>query len=219
MEKKVFDFGYQFYPREDGGDIGYPRLDVVLRQEPTEEHYDPEEFELAVLSKQDGIEYLRIYHPWTGESNYRACVGHAHFRDRKQKIINVYTFGGRLSFEVNDDQTICILSSPAPILRLENITSVEFLLAQETDILLAEKAIDSGTSWMALHEKVSRINPQLFYGACLVALEEKYRDFNHEELEHIQAFYHFVKHERQQLEGSGKVEVPIPDFDELLKKV
>jgi hypothetical protein len=215
MEKKIFDFGYQFYPREDGGEIGYTRLDVVLRQEPTEEHYDPEEFELAILSKHDGIEYLRIYHPWTGESNYRACVGHAHFRDRKQKIINVYTFGGRLSIEVNDDQTICVLASPAPILRLESITSIEFLLAQETDIMIAEKAIDNGTSWMALHEKVSGIDPQLFYGACLVTLEKKYRDFVHKELENIQEFYNFVKRERQQLEGSGMVEAPLPDLDEL----
>jgi hypothetical protein len=215
MEKKVFDFGYQFYPREDGGDIGYTRLDVVLRREPTEEHFDPEEFQLAVLSKHDGIDHLRIHHPWTGELNYRACVGHAHFRDRKQKIVNIYTFGGSLSFDSSKRQTACILTSPAPILRLENITSIEFLLAQETDILMAEKAIASGTSWMALHEKAAGMGPLLFYRACLVSLEKKYRDFVHKELEHIQEFYNFIKREMENLEKLEGGATHLPDLDEL----
>lgn len=215
-ETPIEDLGYLFYPRKNDRGIGYSRLEVTLRSHPTEEHFDPEEFRLRVASEFGGIEYLYINHPWAGEEHYRACVSHVLLRDRKNKTVNSYTYGGDLRIEVNRDQTTCVLVSPAPIFRMEGIISISTLMAQETDILLAKIPIDSRSDQLVFEEKLSTIDPLMLYGACLVSLELKYLDFKHKELDHILNLIHFIRREKEKLQESGELPVPIPELVDLL---
>ena len=212
------DMGFIFYPRDDPQSIGYSRLDVTLRSRPTEKHFDPEEFRLRVASEGGGIEYLYVNHPWVGEEQYRVCVGHLAFRDRKNKFINAYTFGGDLRIETNKDKNKCVLVSSAPCFRFEGTNTISNLIAQETDILLAKIAPEIRSDNMNYEQKISSIEPLLLYGAFLVSIESLYRDFEYPKHDYILNLMHFIKHEKDRLKVTGALLFPIPELVDLLQE-
>jgi hypothetical protein len=211
----IEDLGYVFYPRKNHQDIGYSRLEVALRSHPTEEHFDPEEFRLRVASEIGGIEYLHVNHPWAGEELYRACVGHVLLRDRKNKTISSYTYGGDLRIEANKDQTTCVLASPAPILRMKGDISIPSLTVVETDILLAKIAAES--SQMVFEERLPMVDPLMLYGASLVSIDSKFLEFEHKEFSHILNFIQFIRREKEKLQESGELPVPIPELVDIFR--
>jgi hypothetical protein len=214
-ESFIEDLGYLFFPRKNDHGVGYSRFEAILRSHPTEEHFDPEVLRLRVVSEFGGIEYLYINQPWVGEEHYRAIVCHVLLRDRKDKTVNSYTYGGDLRIEVNQDQTKCVLVSPAPIFRMEGIISIPSLVAQETEILLAEIAAKSRSDHMVFEDKLSTIDPLLLYGASLVSINLKYLDFKHKHFSHIFNLIQFIRHEIEKLQGSGELPVPIPKLVDL----
>jgi hypothetical protein len=214
-EPFIEDLGYLFIPRKNDNGVGYSRFEAILRSHPTEEHFDPEVLRLRVVSAFGGIEHLYINHPWVGEEHYRAIVSHVLLRDRKNKTVNAYTYGGDLRIEVNQDQTTCVLVSPATIFRMEGIISIPSLVAQETEALLAEIAAESKTDHMVFEDKVSTIDPLLLYGASLISMNSKYLDFEHKYFNHILNLIQFIRHEINRLQGSGELPVPIPELVDL----
>jgi hypothetical protein len=215
-EPFIEGLGYLFIPRKNNHGVGYSRFEAIMRSHPTEEHFDPELLRLRVVSEFGGIEYLYINHPWAGDEHYRACVSHVLLRDRKNKTINSYTYGGNLQIEVNKDQTTCILVSPAPIFRIKDIISTPSLTAQETDILLAKIATESRSKQVVFEDNLSMIDPLILYGASLVSIDEKFNDYSHKEYSHILNFIQFIRREKEKLQASGKVPVPIPKLEDLL---
>ena len=215
-EPFIEDLGYLFIPRKNNHGVGYSRFEAILRSHPTEEHFDPELLRLRVVSEFGGIEYLYINHPRAGDEHYRVCVSHVLLRDRKNKNVNSYAYGGDLRIEVNQDQTTCVLVSPAPIFRMEGIISIPTLVAQETEILLAQIAAESRSDYMVFEDKLSTIDPLLLYGASLMSMNSKYLDFEHKYFNHILNLIQFIRYEIKRLQGSGELPVPIPKLVDLL---
>jgi hypothetical protein len=214
-EPFIEDLGYLLIPRKNDHGVGFSRFEAILRSHPTEEHFDPELLRLRVVSELAGMEYLYINHPWVGEEHYRAIVGHVLLRDRKNKTVNSYAYGGDLRIEVNHDQTTCVLVSPAPIFRMEGIISIPSLVAQETEILLAEITAKSRYDHMVFEDKLSTIDPLLLYGASLISINLRYLDFKHKHSNHIFNLIQFIRHEIEKLQGSGVLSVPIPKLVDL----
>lgn len=210
------NLGYLFFPRADQSDIGHARLDVTLRPQPTEEHYDPEELRLRVATEDGGVEHLMVRHPWVGKTRYRATVGHILLRDRKRKTVAAFTYGGEFRVQSREASTESALSSSAPILRLDGTESVPELLAQETKVLLAEIASSSNRSRLELEQSLAQAEPSRLYGACLKALEAKLSGYEHKELIPVLDLLTFVSRESRELQWQLGVTRPVPDLQELI---
>ena len=69
------DLGYFFYPHEVENHPGRPRLDIILREIPTERHYDPQQAHFKVITSSGYLEQISIHHPWLLAARYRVCAG------------------------------------------------------------------------------------------------------------------------------------------------
>jgi hypothetical protein len=143
-------------------------------------------------------------------------VGHIAIKDRKEKFINAYTFGGDLRIEVNSEKTTCDLISSVPCFRIEGVNTISSLIAQDTDILLAKIAAETRYSEIVFEQKISSIDPVLLYGACLVSIETYNENFDHDEIDHLLNLVQFIKHEKERLQMARALPFPIPELKDLL---
>jgi hypothetical protein len=181
---QAHELGYEFYPFPSAKRVGYARLEVNLLRAPTFEHYDPEEMVAPVMFAKDkvvGIERLRIQHPWHGLERYRAAPGRVVLTDRRGKEVEAFTFGGELEIESSSAHTRCLLTSPVPILNLVNMQDTDGLLAQEVEILLAERR----ALWLekpdTFEERLLALEPQELYAACLASLRQKFAHYPYQD--------------------------------------
>jgi hypothetical protein len=103
--------------------------------------------------------------------------------DRIGKAVEAFTYGGSLEIDTNEERTLCTLVSPASILDLsaedDSLTRlpVTHLLAQETEILLAERRAAWAHNPEQYDRRLAGSDPASLYAACLQAILEKYRRF------------------------------------------
>lgn len=167
------DLGYILYPPRRSHEPGYPRLDVILRTKPTEHHFDPLRVHLSVATSDQVMIPMTIEHPWARPENYSLCAGLVELVDRKDKHVDIFTFGGALQIQPKEEDTVLVLTSPAPIL-LAKENPIDQLLVEEAEILLAERraAFEAESD---LYEKHLVAAPPLeLYHAILVAIQERY---------------------------------------------
>lgn len=191
------ELGYYFHPRRDPNAPGHPRLDVVLRPAPTHLHFDPEWVRLGVASTHGGIETLTAHHPWRGLGRrYRACAGQVTWADRKDKTVKAFTFGGELRIESEEAHTICVLTSPAPIIYFVRGNFVPTMLAIEVGTLLAKRRAEWVHDLGAFEKMLVAAAPLALYRACLEALKEKFQNFDPgAQNESIRQFVRFLDRE------------------------
>lgn len=210
------EFGYYFHSREHSDSPGHPRLDVLLRSVPTGKHFDPEKLSLTVASEPRGTEFLRIHHPWPWLEQYQACAGRVILQDRKGKKVEAFTFGGDLRIESQEMLTACFLSSPAPILELIGTSSIPVMLAEETEIMFAERRADWEPDHSAFEDRLTAADPLTLYCTCLEALKEKFERYPSRGEEFIQQFVHFLYTEIKTLHELDKWPGSIPTLAEIL---
>jgi hypothetical protein len=162
-----YDLGYTFYPPRHHHDPGHPRLDITLRASPTELHFDPEKVELHIVSPTERIENLSVTHPWTGIRDFQVYPGRIVLRDRVDKTAKAFTFGGRLEIHPEDKQTVCTIQSNAPILSLTIDRSLAVMLAEEVEIMLAERRAAWANDISSFEDRLKSIDPSTFYLATL----------------------------------------------------
>jgi hypothetical protein len=209
-------YGYYFHSREHPDSPGHPRLDVLLRFIPTRKHFDPEKLSISVASEHLGIELLRVHHPWPGHEKYQACAGHVILQDRKGKKVEAYTFGGDLCIEPEETLTACFLTSPAPILEINGISSIPILLAEETEIIFAERRADWEPDHSTFKDRLTAADPFILYCVCLEALKEKFERYPSRGDEFIQRFVQIINNEIKTLHELDKWPVSIPTIAEIL---
>lgn len=210
------DFGYDFQPADADRFPGHPQLDIVLRDEPTQRHFDPEQvhFDIAHSGR---VEALTVSHPWTGPRQFRVCAGRIYIDDRKQKRVEAFSFGGSLEITAKPDLTLCRLTSTAPIFDLVDLDSLSTAIATEAEVLLAERRAD----WDPKHphtfeQHLATAVPLELYACCMVALHEKFVPH----LEHYDHVYNdlvqFVAGEIKFLQESGQWPAIVPPLAEIL---
>jgi len=213
---KERDYGYYFHSREYSDSPGHPRLDVLLRSVPTGKHFDPEKLSLTAAPKHRGAELLRVQHPWSGQEQYRACAGRVILQDRKGKKVEAFTFGGDLRIESEEMLTACFLTSPAPILERIGTSSIPELLAEETEIIFAERRADWEPDQSTFKDRLTAADPFTLYCICLESLKEKFKRYPSRGDEFIRQFVHFLNTEIKTLHELDKWPVSIPTIDEIL---
>ena len=210
------EYGYFFHPRERSDSPGHPRLDVVLRSVPTKTHFDPIKMTLNVASGHENIEFIKLHHPWSMLEQYQACAGRVILQDRAGKKVEAFTFGGDLRIKSEDELMTGVLTSPAPILELISSSPISSLLAEETEIIFAERRAESKPDHTTFNKKLINADPLTLYCVCLEALREKFEHSRQRENEIIHHFAHFIQTEIKALHELKKWPARLPTVAELL---
>lgn len=189
------ELGYVLYPRRRPTEPGYPRLDVVLRAIPSEEHFDPIQVLLTALDPVRGVTQLTLEHPWPRAETYLVCAGPVDLIDRKGKHLDLFTFGGSLQIEPEEEHTLLVFTSPAPIL-LTTESPLDRLLVEEAEILLAERQAAREVTPGVYDQHLQDAPPLELYHAMLAAIQERYRHLPPSDNEVILKFKHILREER-----------------------
>jgi hypothetical protein len=208
--------GYILHPPRRPSDPGYSQLDVVFRSEPTGFHFDPEAMRLMVVYPHGGVDQLKVAHPWISERRYQVCPGQIDLSDRFGKKVEAFTFGGVLSIEpVDEKETFCSLQSLAPILLYRSLDAIPTLLAQESEILLAERRAVWGHDPDTFDQRLAALDPQVFYVTCLEAILARFDHLPGPDDE-IRKFRHVLHTEITALQENGRGQVVAKRLEDIL---
>ena len=175
-EVSMPEIGYLFhYPKIDKRKDPF-QLDVFISSTPTEKHFDVYRLRIIAKDPHGKIENYSIVHPWHYSKEAAVCAGLVILEDRTGAREEAFTFGGTLTIKVQDLQTDCSLSSPAPILEISHASSSDKLFIEEVELLLAEYRVKF-TAPLAFEEKLFEIDPFDLYIACLYRIIDKFENF------------------------------------------
>lgn len=208
-------FGYWFYPPDSHHAPGGNRLKIIIKEIPTNQHFDPLIICLPIKSR-GGIETLKIHHPWLFEKTYQACMGVVEMIDRKGKKEEAFTFGGNLTIHSKDKFTLLILESPAPIIDINAADQAKMLFVEEVEILLAERRAALLENKNAYESHLAYVNPLNLYVTCVHTLIEKYEHMDHKENPEIMGFLNYIHAEFKRLKDEELAPLIIPSIEELL---
>jgi hypothetical protein len=188
---------------------------MQIYQEPTYKHFDPEKAIICVVDQYNYPVYITITYPWTFQRSYHVCPGGIELEDRFGKKVEIFCFGGTLKIYNLIDVTACVLDSPAPILQMIGIDSVNSMLIEEMEILFAQrKAALHGTKKFTEH--LTSVDPLNLYLSCLVTLKNKFNGFPCKWLPHVCKFLDLLHKEIQNLYRSNLWPSQIPPLAEIL---
>ena len=211
------DLGYIFYPPDNPEHPGHPRLDVIIPEQPTYRHFDPQKVHFHVAHKTLGIVQLTVHHPWTLNKTYRVCGGRVTIVDRDDKRVEAFSLGGDLEIKTDAERTICTLVSPAPIFPLFTTHDLSMWITDEIEILLAQRR----AQWDPQHPHsfemhLATVDPLTLYASCLQALHEKFAGITLTPGSLEYRGQHFVDAEIERLQKSNKWPTMPQPLEELL---
>lgn len=212
------ELGYVFSSAFHPNQLHHHKLDITLHDTPTLRHYDPEAVTFRVTPDSLGNSYIKVRHPWKGKKKHHVFSSIVILRDRVDKVVESFTFGGELSIASDNEHTICSLISTAPILQLLSWSSVEMILADEFEILLAmrREAWDEEHKRTSFDKHLSEGDPFILYLSCLQNLQNKFSHFPSPVPEDLLGFIHFLHVEIKRLHNEGLWPLYLPQIKEIL---
>jgi hypothetical protein len=210
------DWGYYLLPRPHPASPGYGGLLISIRPLPTRKHFDPERIELQLCDK-DGMAHgaaLKL-NSWS-RGPHRVCPGRVVLRDRVDKQINFFTFGGSLELLSEPGARVYWLHSPAPLLELTpGSPGMVYQLAAEVELMLAVFRARWQADQSEFSRRLCRLEPLQFYQASLASLLLRYKRAPTLEQGYLQ-LHHLICVERDWLKKSGQWPEPPPTLGMLL---
>ena len=198
--QEVHELGYVLHPPRRESEPGYSQVDIRLAALASGQHFDPEEARLTVVFPPDGVSQLTIEHPWSNEKLYRTCPGHIYIADRLGKHLELFTFGGEAHILTDIQETQVSLRSPAPILVPAGGRREVILLAEEVEVLLAQRRAARENEPEAFERNLANAPPLGLYLAMLLTLQEKYQHLHYGEDESVTRFKHLLRVEVEAVE-------------------
>jgi len=216
--KTDLELGYVFSSTFHPNHIHHHKLDITLHDAPTLRHYDPEFVTFRIAPDTLGNSYVKVRHPWRGNWNYHVFASTVIMRDRVDKVVESFTFGGDLLIKSSNDRTTCSLLSTAPIYPLLSWSSPEMILVEEVEILLAKRreVWDETHKRMPFDKHLATIDPFILYLSCLQNLQNKFSHFPSPIPEDLLRFMHFLRVEINQLHSEGLWPLYLPQIEEIL---
>ena len=201
-------------------DLSHPtdrfRLDVHISNVPTHKHFDIIWTKFPVFGEKNGGFEISVHHPWTDVKEYQVCPGLVIMEDRNRKKKQAFTLGGRLTIAVEDRQTICKLTSEAPIIGINEASPVEKLLIDDLEIIMAEYRADF-PNVIKFQNFLCQVKPFSLYLACLKELIRKVEALpKKDDLTFNYLMYLHTQWNR--LDAVGKIPLLIPTLDELFEQ-
>lgn len=219
MEK----WGYYLLPKPHLESPGHTGLLVAIRKEPTGKHFDPQSMRLWLRLLRDEHEEVRRATLWIDSptelpirGSIHVCPGRVVLRDRRDKGVSFFTFGGSLEAVSVPGETVYSLRSPAPILQVtENLESASDQLAFGTEELMGELQVKWGLDEEGFVRRLGQVDPFLFYVAALNSILARY-EHDHTLQETFHGFYIALRTEKGWLMRRGEWPTPSPRLEELL---
>lgn len=167
------DLGYHFHTPEAATDFArclHPQLDVLMHAEPTGRHFDPQS--LMVTAVIGGYtQKMSFHHPAPDGRSFALAAGRVVLRDRVQKEVEAFTFGGELEAHLQDGTSLFMLRSPAPILAVARLNSPVTLFVSEVEILLGRMKVRlDGANGLGFEARMARMDALALYVACVRTL-------------------------------------------------
>lgn len=204
--------GYLYHhPRLDRKDDLF-RLEIFISEVPTEKHFDVLRTRVLVKEENGEIENLSIVHPWTFGPTASLAPGMIIMEDRKGNKREGYSFGGTLSIVTLEDQTICTITSSAPILDLARTSPVKKLMVDEVEGLMAHYR---ATLMPETHfsERLFVLRPIEFYLGCLLELDKKLEQLHASSELYLDLAIH-VHTELHRLAAAGLIPETVPSLEQ-----
>ena len=164
------DLGYIFYPSANLEALGFSELAICLYDQPTGKHFDPCEASFPLADQAAGVEQTTFYHP-TSSARYRVSVGRIIIQDFVDKVVEAFSFGGDLQIEATESQTLCRLSSSAPIFDLRQPFSPEATLVSEYEGEFARMHAQWQRDDFGFEERLVDLEPKLLFLAASASVE------------------------------------------------
>lgn len=213
------ELGYQFFTPQRPNSPGSPQLDMVIGEHSDSVNADLHELaqvSLRMASFEDQPEQVTLNHPVRYAGRYQIFAGLIELQMINTDCIKVFTFGGDLKIQSENNQAIISVTSPAPILRLGEFNSVPTMLANEASILLAKRRADELPGLDDYNKRLVRTDPRLLYCACLKTLEVKYNNIPNPEMPSWEMFLIFLTSEIKSLQAANLWPKKVPHISELL---
>lgn len=212
------ELGYTYASPRHPNDPGSPRLDILIRAQPTGLHFDPERVDFPTLVQPDTVETLTIDHPWTGLKQFRLYPGRILMYDHQNKVARAFTFGGSLEVTPSDLETLCTVQSSAPILNLTLPQSLAVILAEEVETLLASYRARWADQIEHFQQRVGATDPLTLYQACLNSLRQRFEALPAGVEGIMQKFSHFLHVESQELQAEHNLPAHSDTLEELFSR-
>ena len=169
-------WGYYLLPKSHPDSPGYTGLLVAIREKPTGEHFDPESMHLRIMEADKDTSWATLRSKAFFSESMLVGPGQVSLRDRIDKRLTFFTFGGRLETASIPGETVYSLISFAPILNLNgSLESVADQLAFETEAELAEQEARWGLNENGFLLKLTQIDPFELYLACLHSILQRFQ--------------------------------------------
>ena len=225
-EAKELELGFHFHPAEPPVTIGHPKLDIRVYSEPTGKHFDPVWVRLPVSLPHTDPYHLIITHPWRGYHRYRVNAGRIILRDRIEKVVEAYSFGGTLEICPQDEFTCLQVRSSAPIFSMQssapmfsilNNRGPSELFIEEFELILAIIRAELLGSKLDFESRLARIDPFDLFCASIVSIEDRLHEF--QPLTRDDQYWktiHSIHRIKNELHAAGQWPILQPSLTELL---
>jgi hypothetical protein len=219
-ERKIVSdeqLGYLFHGEEHPSALGPLELTVNLLARPTHQHFDPEEATFPVADLHSGIDQMEIVHPWHRKKTFQVCAGRIFLRDRLDKTVEAFSFGGDLTIEAGEKLTTCHLRSPAPIIALTAVQSLSVIFVSTVESLLARRRVAWECDDIGYEHRLASIAPDTLFAAALAAAARHLDHFPVEvRSEHYWHHAAALDTAIQRMKADGSWPSPTPSLDDLM---
>jgi hypothetical protein len=169
-------WGYYLLPKSHPEGPGYTGLLVAIRETPTVEHFDPESIHLRIIEEDKDTYWATFRSKVVFKKSKNVGPGKVSLRDRIDKRVDFFTFGGLLEAVSISGETVYSLRSPAPILDFYGSPeSVAAQLAFETEAMIAVREARWGSNEYKFLRPLAQMDPFELYLACIHSILQHYQ--------------------------------------------
>ncbi len=206
-ELKMDTLGFTIHPHIYSNAPGSHRVDICITETPTQLHFDPERLICQVKNTSGDVETLQVRYRKTGmgfAETYSVIAGPISLFDRMGEEVIFITLGGKLTIQIQESNTFCKMESPVPILQKDRVHRIPRMLAEEIEILLAERR----AAWLPnvdhFYKKLAAIDPFVLYASCLETMRTSYLRLPAADNMRAQEMLGFLRREMRELRERGQ---------------
>ena len=181
-------WGYYLLPKSHPASPGYTGLLVAIRETPTRAHFDPESIHLRIIEDDKDTYWATFRSEVLFQKPNHIVPGQVSLRDRIDRRVQFFTFGGSLEVVSIPGETVYSLRSPAPILDLNgSLESVADQLAFSTEAMIAKQEARWGLNEYEFLRRLAQMDPFELYLAFIHSILQRYQ----QSPDLRRSFYHF----------------------------
>lgn len=165
--------GLTYFPSRYDPPLGHSGFEVRLAGSPGQRYFDARRALFPV--EQYGILRLQpVEHPYRLANEFRFTSGRIRLEAFDGDREEIMSFGGRAVITTEDNETVCRVHSPAPLLPLNNdLDSPYVLLESELEIVLAQSRAGWGKDEARHLDRMGELEPMTLFVASIRTLEER----------------------------------------------